>query len=520
MNIGIIVENNQLKKWQLETLNNLIKKNNFFILNFYSKKKINYNKFLYYFFRILFRPQSEKNDYLKLKKKFKVFNFLNPFYNNRLVNFDENFYTCLKKQKINLLIRFGLGLIDTSKIKIPVISFHHGDPSKYRGRPACFYEMLNNEHCIGQIVQVLNNRVDQGKILSFSQSKIYKQSYRKTLHEAHSLSKFSLEKAIQNLKEKRFLNLKTNGTNYTIPSNFKVLKLVTKIFYNKIILILDRLFFLKKWKISIKQFKEVNSMKLNKLSRYLNKDAFNIKIDKLFNFIADPFYHKNSIFFEITNPFSQIGKLAKFENNNLRIFENKKKHFSFPSSLRIKKTNFILPEISSWSKLKIFKEKNGKLIDYKYIKFDNNKHNFIVDPIIHKKKNTFFLFGNLKSEDNILRLWYSDDNKINFKEHKSSPILISPLGSRMGGQILKISDGLYRFGQKNFDTYGNGLCVFKISKINKKKYKEIKLGEINLKNKNGPHTINFNLKKKEIIFDHYNKKFNLFAVLIKLNKFF
>ena len=67
---------------------------------------------------------------------------------------------------------------------------------------------------------------------------------------------------------------------------------------------------------------------------------------------------KNSIFFEITNPFSQIGKLAKLENNNLRTFENKKKHFSFPSSLRIKKTNFILPEISSWSKLKIIKEKD------------------------------------------------------------------------------------------------------------------------------------------------------------------
>ncbi len=330
MNIGIIVENNQLKKWQLETLNNLKKNNNFFILNFYSKKEINYNKFLYYFFRILFRPKSEKNNYLKLEKKFKVFNFSNLFYKNKLVNFDENFYTCLKKQKIDLLIRFGLGLIDTSKIKIPVISLHHGDPSKYRGRPACFYEMLNNERCIGQIVQVLNNKIDQGKILSFSQSKIYKESYRKTLNEAHSLSKFSLEKAIQNLKEKKFLNLKTNGTNYTIPSNFKVLKLITKIFYNKFILILDRLFFLKKWKISIKRLKKINPMKLNKLPRYLNKDTFNIKIDKKFNFIADPFYHRNSIFFEITNPFSQIGKLAKLENNNLRIFENKKKTFFIP----------------------------------------------------------------------------------------------------------------------------------------------------------------------------------------------
>ena len=33
--------------------------------------------------------------------------------------------------------------INKKLINLPILSFHHGDPSKYRGRPAGFYEILN-----------------------------------------------------------------------------------------------------------------------------------------------------------------------------------------------------------------------------------------------------------------------------------------------------------------------------------------------------------------------------------------
>ena len=81
--------------------------------------------------------------------------------------------------------------------------------------------MLSSERCIGQIVQVLNNNIDQGKILSFLKVKFI--DLIEKLFMKHSLSKFSLEKAIKNLKDKKFLS-KTSGTNYTILviSRFKI----------------------------------------------------------------------------------------------------------------------------------------------------------------------------------------------------------------------------------------------------------------------------------------------------------
>ena len=49
--------------------------------------------------------------------------------------------------------------------KFDILSFHHGDPEKYRGRPAGFYEVLNKEERLGFIVQKLRFALSGRKIL-------------------------------------------------------------------------------------------------------------------------------------------------------------------------------------------------------------------------------------------------------------------------------------------------------------------------------------------------------------------
>ena len=46
-----------------------------------------------------------------------------------------------------------------------VWSYHHDDPSKYRGRPACFWEIYNNDPITGAILQRLTDKLDGGPIL-------------------------------------------------------------------------------------------------------------------------------------------------------------------------------------------------------------------------------------------------------------------------------------------------------------------------------------------------------------------
>ena len=61
----------------------------------------------------------------------------------------------------------GLLKIDEKLSKCNVISFHHGNPSKYRGRPSGFFEILNDEKRSGVIVQKINNELDAGDIYAF-----------------------------------------------------------------------------------------------------------------------------------------------------------------------------------------------------------------------------------------------------------------------------------------------------------------------------------------------------------------
>ncbi len=67
---------------------------------------------------------------------------------------------------IKLVIKFGRNLlrIDDRLSDFDILSFHHGDPAQYRGRPAGFYELYGNHSRIGIIVQRLSNTLDGGAI--------------------------------------------------------------------------------------------------------------------------------------------------------------------------------------------------------------------------------------------------------------------------------------------------------------------------------------------------------------------
>mgnify|MGYP001309079474 CR=1 FL=1 len=106
----------------------------------------------------------------------------------------------------------------------PFISFHHGDPSKYRGRPAGFYEILNGESANGIIVQKLNNKLDAEEVFAFAESKIVNYSYEKTVLNFYEDSKYLLLKAIKIYSLGKEVIINKCVKNYRLPSNFLVIQ--------------------------------------------------------------------------------------------------------------------------------------------------------------------------------------------------------------------------------------------------------------------------------------------------------
>ena len=223
---ALLVDNLQVAKWQLEALeaaNNSI--DIVLLLNCENtRSKKNYVKNFFYYALNVFTLKNSLTKRVPINREIaKVVNF-ESIYEGIWQSFPKKIYDSLEEENVDLVIKFGMSLLrleENQKIP-PVLSFHHGNPSKYRGRPAGFYEIINREKSTGIIVQSLSNKLDAGEIYAYAESKIVNYSYKKTALNFYSNSVPLLNKAITRLANQTPIKMSVDGKNYRLPSNYNV----------------------------------------------------------------------------------------------------------------------------------------------------------------------------------------------------------------------------------------------------------------------------------------------------------
>lgn len=74
-------------------------------------------------------------------------------------------------EQSDIVFRRGFGLIRgdiLTATEYGVLSYHHGDPTNYRGGPAGFWEFMNGEEKGGIIIQTLREELDAGLIQAYT----------------------------------------------------------------------------------------------------------------------------------------------------------------------------------------------------------------------------------------------------------------------------------------------------------------------------------------------------------------
>lgn len=512
MRAALIVDNMQLSKWQLDALDAASNSIEIVLIfncqNTLTKKRYLKN-FLYYALNIF-----TLRNHLTKRQKF-------SFPNATVINFDsiykgawqslpEKIYKELEGGNIDVVIKFGMSLLSLNEEKKlpPILSYHHGNPSKYRGRPAGFYEIYNNERTTGIIVQSICNKLDAGEIYAFAESKVVNFSYKKTALNFYSNSVPLLDCAIRNLSNKTKLNIKVDGKNYRLPSNAKVSIFLLLLSVNALKKVIYGLFFEKRWRVSGMQ----NTLNLINDEKISPIELNEVPIEKKYTFYADCFFSEDDkkIRVEALDRITGLGDILELE---ARDYSNQKvlmsgQHFSYPSSFKYNGKEYLLPEVASHS-AQYFCEPNN--IDEKhFIKGLEDKR--IVDATLHLEDGKYFIFfGENKNAHSILNLWVADSPFDLFKPHPMNPVAVSPYVARMGGKLLKHQGRVLRFGQNNSGEYGESLAVIQITSLSAKTYEEVKIGTLTIDNYFGPHSISFNSDMTEIVIDYYSNEFSFFA---------
>jgi hypothetical protein len=419
-----------------------------------------------------------------------------------------------------VLIKLGMSLLripHQTLLEPPILSYHHGDPQRFRGRPAGFWELLGGERVMGQMVQILSNELDAGRVVAFAETKVWPNSYRATLMEAYRHSQFLLKTAIANAVAGVSLPKEATGKLYRLPTNLTVLKFGAKLLRATAARLVEGAFFEKAWRISTASADPHLILDRPSASIPQRSQWTTPELPPGYAFLADPFFHpeREGLLVEGLARATDHGEILHMTRDRLVRVSEPTRHYSYPGVVAEHRRHYVIPETADWSPQHIYRLDGDTLEDAGELRVPGSPR--LLDPTLYRAGANLFLFANIADEgDRILRLWQSQSLFGAFEEHPASPIRISPVGARMAGSLTVVGDRLLRFGQDFRGRYGDGLIIFGIDELHEERYRETMLGELRFDEVSGPHTINF--RDGVAVFDWYSNRFSALAAVRRLRR--
>lgn len=518
LRICLIVDSEFISKWEHDAIEYAASRLDIKIDSvLYCTNRISHRKYFKHFLYFVLNVLSMKNKWTKQtgwghliadKSRVKRFSAENK---GNWQSIPKDVSIWLESHPPDVVLKFGMNLLSDPHdlpSKFGVLSFHHGNPDKFRGRPAGFYEILTNEQEIGVIVQRLTNSLDGGDIVSSGAFKIYRHSYKRSLENAYGGGRYLLLKALSNLDQSQTSELL--GKIYTLPSNVQVVVFCFKILTSKAKRAIEALLFRKKWSISTTNQSISDVME----SSDLLSDSNVLHTPKNLLFAADPFLLSDgSIICEVVEKGSKVGNLAVARNGVYEFIDSQalesSKHISFPFVTNINQSQFLLPEMASYGQQHLFELDGGNRI-IRSVPLLGLENETLIDPVITHRDGTYWLFaGRLGSDLDCLFLWSSKSINEPFIEHNLNPIVCSPKFARNAGALFDYKGHSFRPAQNCAGSYGDGISIMRIEVISHFAYVETLEKTIKFDESFGPHTINF--AEKTAVFDHYKKIFDPFA---------
>lgn len=401
------------------------------------------------------------------------------------------------ENNLDVIVRLGFRILRGDILKAAkcgVWSFHHGDNDVNRGGPAGFWEVFQNHPVTGSILQIINEELDEGKVLAKSYSTtdpmLVKRNcnnyYNKTLSflprklkELHELGKDEFLEKVENENE----NIKFYSNRlYVKPTNNEFFKMGCSNFGKFLKRNLENSYSFEQWGLLFDIKKEISKSMWRYKKILPPKDRFwadphIVTIDEnYFIFIEEYIYNQSKGHIAVI-------KMDKDGNHDYlgKVLE-KDYHLSYPFVFEFENNFYMIPETESNNNIELYKcvdfpkkwEYHGEIMG----------NVSAVDTTIFNHDNKWWMFSGIKenmgsSNSDELFLFHSDNPLSDkWEPHSKNPIISDVRQARPAGKIFSFKDKLYRPSQNSSKFYGYGISINQINNISKNEYEETSITSI------------------------------------------
>jgi folate-dependent phosphoribosylglycinamide formyltransferase PurN len=399
----------------------------------------------------------------------------------------------IAEHQVDVVLRFGMTLLrdpDDVPATHGVLSFHHGDPSQYRGRPAGFYEVRDQADHQGIMVQRLRNRLDAGNILAYGSVQVQTHSYRRTLEHAFANSRYLLVKALQNLQRGASEERGTDGRSYRLPSNLVVLRFALQLLGRKLQRLRYGLTMEKRWRLATVEPVDLGSLDAD-TELHSSED---LPIPRGYSLLADPaVLDGDTVLCEGVDARNGRGHLLGLRGDAVWKIDTRvlgKGHFSYPHVVREGARVQVLPEMAQIGSQRIahLSSDHRRLVDARPLTGIEDLR--LTDPTLLHHADRWWLFaGRPGSAADLLYLWSAPEISGPYVPHPDSPIVMDPACARMAGAVQATGGRLFRIGQDNRRRYGDGIAVCEIMTLEQDRYHEVYRASLRMSEGHGPHAL-------------------------------
>ena len=386
----------------------------------------------------------------------------------------------IRSYRLDFILRFAFGIIRgdiLNAARYGVWSFHHGDESKFRGRPPAFWEIYRDEPTTGAILQRLVDRLDAGVVLQKCHIRTCEWSYAASLNAVVWAAAHMPARVCRDLLAGRAQYLeaapsRTEAPIYSSPSDLQMARFLVKIGSARVKRQLEGVLFVEDWNVGVVH---------EPVHAFLRPD-FRPRIQWLANarakrFHADPFVQSvgpegKKLLFEEFDYAADRGVIVETDLDETgavksppRLAIDNGAHMSYPCLIEHKGKVYCVPE--SWQSRRVsLYAFDGQPRQWRVVAqiIDGVS---AVDPTILAHDGLWWLWCTDAEDepDGKLLLWYAFDLLGPWRPHPGNPVKVDVRSSRPAGRPFLFEGNLYRPAQDCSRTYGGGITISRVTRL-------------------------------------------------------